>query len=71
MIPLYRKRLFVNRFNLVMSLCTMAFGMTFLLWILWELFARGFAALSPTLFTQTTPPPDPPAGSRTPSTAAW
>ena len=57
MIPLYRKRLLVNRFNLVMSLCTMAFGMTFLLWILWELFARGFAALSPTLFTQTTPPP--------------
>ena len=57
MIPLYRKRLLVNRFNLLMSLCAMAFGMTFLLWILWELFARGFAALSPTLFTQTTPPP--------------
>ena len=54
---LYRKRLFVNRFNLVMSLCTMAFGMTFLLWILWVLFANGVAALSPTLFTQTTPPP--------------
>jgi phosphate transport system permease protein len=54
---IYRKRLFVNRFNLVMSLGTMAFGMTFLLWILWVLFANGFAALSPTLFTQTTPPP--------------
>jgi phosphate transport system permease protein len=57
MSSLYRKRLFVNRFNLVMSLCTMAFGMTFLLWILWVLFANGVAALSPTLFTQTTPPP--------------
>jgi phosphate transport system permease protein len=54
---LYRKRLLVNRFNLAMSLATMAFGMTFLLWILWVLFANGVAALSPTLFTQTTPPP--------------
>jgi phosphate transport system permease protein len=53
----YRRRLFVNRMNLVMSLGTMAFGMTFLLWILWVLFANGLAALSPTLFTQTTPPP--------------
>jgi len=57
MTALYRKRLLVNRFNLAMSLCTMAFGMTFLLWILWELFAKGFAALSPTLFLETTPPP--------------
>ena len=54
---LYRKRLFVNRFNLVMSLGTMAFGMAFLLWILAVLFYNGFAALSPTLFTQMTPPP--------------
>jgi phosphate transport system permease protein len=53
----YRKRLWINRFNLVMSLLTMAFGMTFLLWILSVLFLNGFAALSPTLFTQTTPPP--------------
>ena len=54
---LYRKRLFVNRFNLVGSLGAMAFGMAFLLWILSVLFFRGFEALSPTLFTQTTPPP--------------
>ena len=53
----YRKRLFVNRFNLAMSLATMAFGMVFLLWILTVLFANGFAALAPTLFTQMTPPP--------------
>jgi len=53
----YRRRLLVNRFNLVMSLATMAFGMTFLLWILFVLFQNGFAALSPALFTQTTPPP--------------
>jgi len=53
----YRRRLLVNRFNLVMSLATMAFGMTFLLWILFELFRNGFAAIGPTLFTQATPPP--------------
>jgi phosphate transport system permease protein len=53
----YRKRLFVNRFNLAMSLATMAFGMAFLLWILTVLFANGFAALAPTLLTQMTPPP--------------
>jgi len=54
---LYRKRVFVNRFNLVMSLATMGFGMFFLLWILGVLFWQGFTALSPTLFTQMTPPP--------------
>src|SRR6266567_4549324 len=45
----YRKRLFVNRFNLAMSLATMAFGMAFLLWILTVLFANGFAALAAAL----------------------
>ena len=55
--PRYRKRLRVNRFNLAMSLAAMAFGMAFLLWILAVLFINGFAALSPTLFTQATPPP--------------
>ncbi len=53
----YRRRLLVNRWNLAMSLLTMAFGMAFLLWILFTLFQRGFEALSPTLFTQMTPPP--------------
>ena len=54
---LYRRRLYVNQFNLVMSLATMAFGMVFLLWILFVLFKLGFSALSLTLFTQMTPPP--------------
>jgi len=54
---LYARRLWINRINLVMSLATMAFGMFFLLWILGVLFSKGFAALSPTLFTQMTPPP--------------
>ena len=55
--PLYRRRLWINRFNLFMSMAAMAFGMAFLLWILVVLFGKGFAALSPTLFTQMTPPP--------------
>jgi len=53
----YHRRLWVNRFNLLMSLLAMAFGMTFLLWILAVLAIEGFAALSPVLFTQPTPPP--------------
>ncbi len=54
---IYRRRLLVNHFNLVMSLMTMAFGLVFLLWILYTLFQAGLNALSPTLFTQMTPPP--------------
>ena len=54
---LYRRRLFFNRFNLVMSLGAMGFGMFFLFWILGVLFYQGFTSLSPTLFTQMTPPP--------------
>src|SRR6266516_3524258 len=54
---LYSRRLFVNRFNLVMSLMTMAFGLAFLFWILFTLFAAGFHAVSVNLFTQMTPPP--------------
>ena len=54
---LYLRRVWVNRWNLAMSLLTMAFGMMFLLWILATLFMRGFEALTPMLFTQMTPPP--------------
>jgi phosphate transport system permease protein len=54
---LYSRRLFVNRFNLFMSLLTMAFGLAFLFWILFTLFAAGFNAFSADLFTQMTPPP--------------
>ncbi len=57
MSSIYQRRLFVNRFNLAMSLMTMAFGLLFLLWILFTLFQAGLNALSPTLFTQMTPPP--------------
>ena len=55
--PLYRRRLITNRVNLFVSAAAMAFGMAFLVWILVVLFGKGFAALSPALFTETTPPP--------------
>jgi phosphate transport system permease protein len=54
---IYSHRLLVNRFNLAMSLFAMAFGLAFLFWILYTLFAAGFHAFSPALFTQMTPPP--------------
>jgi phosphate transport system permease protein len=54
---LYVRRLFLNRFNLAMSLVMMAFGVAFLLWILYTLLAAGFHAFSLALFTQMTPPP--------------
>ena len=53
----YRLRLLVNRMNLALSLAAMALGMLFLFWILVVLVRNGYAALSPTLFRQTTPPP--------------
>src|SRR5438270_6743132 len=54
---LYRRRVLVNGFNMGVSLLTMAFGMTFQLWIMFVLFQRGVSAFSPALFMQSTPPP--------------
>ena len=54
---LYQRRVLINRFNMTISALTMSFGMLFLLWILFGLFAKGIAAFAPSLFTQTTPPP--------------
>ena len=57
MISLYSRRVLVNRVNLVMSLLTMLFGLAFLFWILFTLFAAGFHAFGTHLFTEMTPPP--------------
>jgi len=54
---LYRRRLFLNRFNLLMSLLATAFGLFWLAWILFTLFDAGLEALRPVVFTQMTPPP--------------
>ena len=53
----YLRRRFINGFNLTISLLAMAFGLFWLGWILWTLLAQGIHGLSPTLFTQMTPPP--------------
>ena len=54
---LYRKRRFVNAFNLVASGLCAAFGLFWLVWILWTTLRHGIAAMKPGLFTQMTPPP--------------
>lgn len=57
MSALYRKRLIINRFALLLALSAMAVGMAFLLWILYVLILRGFGGLNFAVFTQMTPPP--------------
>ena len=54
---LYRRRRARNAVALVLSGLAAAFGLGWLVWILWTTLAHGFSALSPTLFTQMTPPP--------------
>ena len=54
---LYRKRRLVNAFNLVVSGLCAAFGLFWLVWILWTTLRHGIAAMKPGLFTQMTPPP--------------
>ena len=54
---LYRKRKFINRLGLTLSMAAMADGLFVLLWILAILFKNGFAALDWAMFTQSTPAP--------------
>jgi phosphate transport system permease protein len=55
--PVYRKRLWVHRIGITLSFLAMAAGIFFLMWILFTLLIKGFGALSPALFMQTTPAP--------------
>ncbi len=55
---IYRRRRFVNTFNLVASTLTMAFGLFWLGWILYTLFAQGASALMTlSTYTMDSPPP--------------
>jgi phosphate transport system permease protein len=54
---LYQRRLLKHRIGLSLSMIAMVIGLTALLWILWTLFSRGFAALNWDLFTKDTPAP--------------
>ena len=51
-----RKR--VNTIALTLSLAAMAFGVFFLIWILWQTVWLGVGGLSVALFTESTPPPN-------------
>jgi phosphate transport system permease protein len=54
---LYKRRVWTNRFNLFMSLLATGFGLFWLAWILWTLFAAGLSSVRPEVFTSMTPPP--------------
>jgi len=54
---LYKRRKITNSVTLTLSVMTVAFALTFLIWILWTLFSNGFHYLSTSVFTQMTPPP--------------
>jgi phosphate transport system permease protein len=54
---LYTRRRLSNYVIVVLSLGATAFGLLFLVFVLATLLVNGVGALSPTLFTQTTPPP--------------
>ncbi|ODS90876.1 MAG: phosphate ABC transporter, permease protein PstA [Comamonas sp. SCN 65-56] len=51
-----RKRM--NQIALALSLAAMAFGVFWLVWILWETIRLGIGGLSLSLFTEMTPPPN-------------
>ena len=54
----YNGRKRVNQIALTLSLAAMAFGLFWLVWILWETVRLGVGGLSLTLFTEMTPPPN-------------
>jgi phosphate transport system permease protein len=54
---LHRRRKWINRIALALSLAAMAFGLVWLIWILVKVIGLGVGGLSWSLFTESTPPP--------------
>lgn len=54
----YNQRKRLNQLALALSLAAMAFGVFWLIWILWETIRLGIGGLSVALFSQMTPPPN-------------
>ncbi|MGH8400578.1 MAG: phosphate ABC transporter permease PstA [Gammaproteobacteria bacterium] len=54
---LYLRRRILNSFNLMVSVLTTIFGLSWLIWLLWTLVSRGLRWVDVDLFTQNTPPP--------------
>ena len=52
-----QKRKRINQFALTLSLLAMAFGLFWLVWILWTTVSLGIGGMSASLFTEMTPPP--------------
>ncbi len=55
--PVYQRRLRMHKMGIALSSLAMAIGIFFLMWILFTLLIKGFSALSPGLFIETTPAP--------------
>jgi phosphate transport system permease protein len=55
--PVYRRRRYVNRLMLLLSLAALLFGLFWLFWIILTLLVKGGSALSLSLLTENTPPP--------------
>lgn len=53
----YMRRKIVNNLNLSISVVTVLFALSFLIWILWTLFSQGLSHLTLDVFTKMTPPP--------------
>jgi phosphate transport system permease protein len=58
----YRARKRVNRLALALSLAAMAFGVFWLVWILWDTLRLGVGGLTWATLSQMTPPPNEPGG---------
>lgn len=56
-VKLYSRRKRGNAFFLILSVCAAAFGLAWLALIIWSLFYNGFSGISPSVFTDMTPPP--------------
>ena len=57
-LPMHRRRKRINAIALALSLGAMAFGLFWLIWILFEVIYLGVTGLSLQLFTQSTPAPN-------------
>jgi len=54
---LYARRRVVNGVVMTLSVAATAFGLLWLVLVLWTLLENGIAAITPALFSQMTPPP--------------
>jgi phosphate transport system permease protein len=57
-LPMHRRRKLVNVVALALSLFAMAFGLVWLIWILWDTLILGVRGIGLATFTESTPPPN-------------